>query len=46
MQYLIAGIICIIIAIVAFIMNQRISAGVVASFIIAIISIIKGLGLR
>ena len=46
MPYLIVGIICLIIGIVLCILNQKISAGSIASFILAIIVIIKGLGLR
>ena len=46
MPALIVGILCIVVAIAISIINNRISVGTIAALIIAIIAIIKGLGLR
>lgn len=46
MPALIVGILCIVVAIAISIINKRISVGTIAALIIAIIAIIKGLGLR
>jgi len=44
--YLIGGIICLIIGIAYALISKKISAGVVALFILFILGLIKGLGLR
>ncbi len=45
-EYLIGGILCLIISIVFMIMHKRISAGVIASFVLFILGIVQAIRLR
>jgi len=46
MEYLIGGILCLIISIVFVIMHKKIHAGVIASFALFIVGIIQAIRLR